>query len=91
MDPSSFLNNPMLNGISPEKLQFLMEMASKDNGTTPKDMADSIMSASGNAKEKGLNFNSAESDLIIEVLKQNMNEKERKKADLLLSFMKNRK
>ena len=91
MDPSLLLNNPQLSNISPEKLQFLMEMANQEKGTSPKDIASALMSASADAQKKGVGFDNTETDLIVEVLKQNMSEAERKKADMILAMMKNRK
>ncbi len=91
MDPSVLLNNPQLKNISPEKLQFLMEMAGQEKGSTPKDMAAALMAASAATKKKGVGFESSETDLIVEVLKQNMSESDRKKADMILSMMKGRK
>ena len=91
MDPSILLNNPHLKNISPEKLQFLMELAGQDQGASPKDMASNLMAASAAAQKKGVGFEASEMDLIVEVLKQNMSEGDRKKADLILSMMKGRK
>lgn len=90
MNPQDLLNNPQLQNISPEKLQILMELAqnSSQNTSTPKDMAESLKNASESAKQQGLNFSSAERDMIIEVLKQNMPQQEQKKVDLLLQMMK---
>lgn len=91
MDPSLLLNNPQLNNISPEKLQFLMEMANQQKGSNPKDMASALMSASSAAQKSGVGFDSTETDLIVEVLKQNMSDNDKKKADMILSMMKSRK
>lgn len=85
-----FNNNPKLNNISPEKLQFLMEMANQPHGGTPKDMMSALMSASSTAKDKGVKFDSSETDLIVEVLKQNMSDSEKSKADMILNMMKKR-
>lgn len=92
MDPSLLLNNPMLNNISPEKLQFLMELANQNQASTPKDMMSALTAASSAAQNKGVSFDNSEADLIVEVLKMSMPEGERRKADLILSMMKkNRK
>lgn len=91
MDPSFLLNNPQLNNISPEKLQFLMELANQEKGSSPKDMASALMSASATAKSKGVGFDSSEMDLIVEVLKQNMSDEEKKKADMILNVLKMKK
>lgn len=80
--------NPALNDISPEKLQFLMDFAS--NNTDAKDaksMASTVMNAANNAKQNGMTFSNTETTLLIELLKQNMSEAERVKADKLLQMM----
>lgn len=91
MDPSILLNNPQLNNISPEKLKFLMELAGQEKGSNPRDMAAALMAASAAAQQKGFGFDNAEMDLIVEVLKQNMPESDRKKADMILNMMRSRK
>lgn len=91
MNPQDFLNNPQLQNISPEKLQLLMNLAQNNSANTsnPKDMAESIKNASETVKKEGVNFSSAERDMIIEVLKQSMPPQEQKKIDLLMQMMKN--
>ena len=64
--------NPALNDISPEKLQFLMDFAS--NNADTKDA-------------KCMTFSNTETTLLIELLKQNMSEAERVKADKMLQMM----
>ncbi|MFG6383912.1 MAG: hypothetical protein K1V96_06625 [Lachnospiraceae bacterium] len=89
MNQQDLLNNPQLQNISPEKLQFLMELAKNNSSTsTPQDMAQSLKNASESVKKEGMNFSSAERDLIIEVLKQSMPPQEQKKVDLLMQMMK---
>lgn len=90
MNPQDLLNNPQLANISPEKLQFFMELAknSSPNGSNPKEMAESLKNASTQAKNQGMDFSSNERDLIIEVLKQSMPPQEQKKVDLLMQMMK---
>lgn len=92
MNPQDLLNNPQLRqGVSPEKLQLLMELANSNspNTSTPQAMAESLKTASESAKNKGMDFSSTERDLIIEVLKQGMPPQEQKKVDLLMQMMKN--
>ena len=91
MDPSFLLNNPQLSNISPDKLKFLTELANQSHGSSPQDMAASLMAASSAAQNRGVNFEASEMNLIVEVLKQNMSESDRKKADMILGMMKNRK
>jgi hypothetical protein len=80
--------NPALNDISPEKLQFLMDFASNNADTKDaKSMASTVMNAANNAKQNGMTFSNTETTLLIELLKQNMSEAERVKADKLLQMM----
>ena len=89
MNQQKLLNNPQLQNISPEKLQLLMELAknSAPNGSSPKEMAESLKNASDNAREQGMDFSQNERDLIIEVLKQSMPPEEQKKVNLLMQMM----
>ena len=43
------------------------------------------------AKKEGIEFSENERDMMINILKQNMSEEERKKTDMILSLMKNMK
>jgi hypothetical protein len=80
--------NPALNDISPEKLQFLMDFASNNADTKDaKSMASTVMNAANNAKQNGMTFSNTETTLLIELLKQNMSEAERVKADKMLQIM----
>lgn len=90
MDPQDLLNNPELQDISPEKLEFLMKLAqsTSPSASTPKDMASSLKNASERANKEGMDFSSGERDLIIEVLKQNLPPQERQKVELMMQMMK---
>ena len=80
--------NPALNDISPEKLQFLMDFASNNADTKDaKSIASTVMNAANNAKQNGMTFSNTETTLLIELLKQNMSEAERVKADKMLQMM----
>ncbi len=88
MDQSFFQNNPLFQDISPEKLQFLMNFANANKPTNTKDMAPFLMSAMQDAKQEGVSFSPDETDLIIEVLKQNMSPEEQRRADMIVALMK---
>ena len=90
MDFSNFTSPPQFQSISPEKLEFLKEMAKGEQGKTPNELFSSLSGISSAAQKKGISFDSGETSLIIEVLKQNMSEAERKKTDMILSFIKNK-
>lgn len=91
MNPQDLLNNPQLQNISPEKLQFLMSLAqsTSPSGSNPQNMAASLKNTSERASKEGMDFSSGERDLIIEVLKQNLPPQEQQKVDLMMQLMKN--
>lgn len=84
-------NNPLLNGMSPEKLQFLMNFASSPKPSSMKDMMPFLLMSMNTAKSNNIQFSDPETDLLVTILKQNMSPEEAAKADKILQFMKNRK
>lgn len=91
MDFDFFKNNENLGDISPEKIHFLMQFAAQNKSGNAKEMSNMIMGAVNAAKEEGIQFTPNETDMIIEILKQNMTPEEQRKADQLLLLMRNLK
>ncbi len=87
MEQDFFKNNEKFSGISPEKLEFLMKFASQNKSGNAKEMSNMILGAVNNAKQEGISFTPNETDLIIEILKQNMSPEEQRKADQILMLM----
>ena len=88
MDPTLLLKNPALTNISPDKLQFLLDFAQNNQSKNPKEMIPIFMAASKAAQSNGIQFDSQETSLILEIMKQNMSEEEKKKADLIINIFK---
>lgn len=88
---NDFWNNPMLKSMSPEKLQFLMNFASKDKPTEMKDMMPFLLSTMNTAKSKDIQFTDPETELLVSLLKQNMTEEESAKADKIIRLIRERK
>lgn len=84
-------NNPLLANMSPEKLQFLMNFASSEKPTDIKEMLPFLLSVSNSAKAKDIQFTDPETELLVNILKQNMSADEAKKADKIMQLMKNRR
>lgn len=91
MDFDFFKNNEQFANISPEKLNFLMQFAAQNKSGNAKEMSNMIMGAVNNAKKEGIQFTPNETDLIIEILKQNMSPEEQRKADQILTLMRGMK
>lgn len=91
MDYDFLKNNKNFANISPEKINFLMQFAAQNKTGNAKEMSNMILGAVNNAKKEGIQFTPNETDLIIEILKQNMSPEEQRKADQILALMKNLK
>lgn len=89
MNMDFFKNNENFKNISPEKLNFLMNFAAQNKSGNAKEMSNMILGAMNNAKKEGIQFTPNETDLIIEILKQNMSPEEQRKADQILLLMRN--
>lgn len=86
-----FKNNKNFANISPEKIDFLMRFAAQNKSGNAKEMSNMILGAVNNAKQEGIQFTPNETDLIIEILKQNMSPEEQRKADQILTLMRGMK
>lgn len=91
MDFDFFKNNANFSNISPEKLDFLMKFAAQNKSGNAQEMSNMVMGAVSNAKKEGISFTPNETDLIVEILKQNMSPEEQRKADQLLMLMRTMK
>ena len=85
---NDFWNNPGLKNMSPEKLQFLMNFASKEKPTNIKDMMPFLLGTMNAAKTNNIQFTDPETEMLIALLKQNMS---KDKADKIIRLMKERK
>lgn len=91
MDYDFLSNNPLLNNMSPEKLQFIMNFASSNKPTNMKDMMPFLLSTMNTAKSKDIQFTDPETELLVNILKQNMSKEEAAKADKIMQLMKGRR
>ncbi len=91
MDNNIFQNNNAFQNLSPEKLQFLMNFANMKKPTQMQEMMPFLLSSMNQAKKENISFTPSESDLLIEMLKQNMSPEEAAKIDKVLMLMKQRR
>ena len=87
MDNNLFKNNPECNNLSPEKLAFLMNFANAKKPTQMQEMMPFLMSSMQQAKKENIQFSQSESDLLINLLKQNLSPQEAHKVDMMLRIM----
>lgn len=91
MENDFLANNPLLNNMSPEKLQFLMSFANKQKPTDIKEMMPFLLSTMNSAKANNIQFTDPETELLVTILKQNMSDEEAAKADKIMKLMKDRR
>lgn len=82
-----FLNNPMLNGMDPEKLEFIMNFARKDKPTSMKDAMPFLMANMTQARQQNINFTNPEIRLIAEILSKDLPPEEKAKVNRIMSMM----
>ena len=66
-------NNHAFDGIAPEKIKLLTDILKQSQTVSPDNMVQFLLSATADANAKGINFTDAETNLIINALKKNMN------------------
>ena len=91
MDNNIFQNNPAFHNLSPEKLAFLMNFANSKKPTQIQEMMPFLMSSMNQAKKENIQFTPSESDLLIEILKQNLSPEEAHKVDMMMRIIRPKK
>lgn len=86
-----FKNNPMLSGMPPEKLQFLMNFANAQKPKNMNEMMPFLLSAMNNAKSNNIQFTGPETELLFNILKSNMSPEEARKADKIIQLVNSRR
>ena len=81
MSNNKWMDDPILNNISTEKLEALTKIIEGAKGMDPKKMFVFFLTESNNARKNGVNFTNEETELILNVLKQNMTAEEIKRID----------
>ena len=62
-----WMNDPRLNGVDKSKLALLQSLADQGGQKNPSELIPFLMAAASQGKSQGVNFNSAEMELIKEV------------------------
>lgn len=76
-------NNPALKDISPEKLELLISLVSKAETLKQNELMPFFLSVTKEATSKGITFNDAETEIILNVLKKRMSPSDIKKIDMI--------
>lgn len=88
MSNNKWMEDPVLEGISPEKLKILTEIVENADGKEPNELIAYFLKSTSAAAKKGIYFNNDETELIVNVLKQGMNEEEIKRIETVRKLAK---
>lgn len=88
MNPDDVLfQNPVFQGMDPEKLQFILSFAQKDKPKNMKEAMPFLLANMNIAKKKNLNFSAPEVQLIAEILSWDLPDAEKERVRKMLSVM----
>lgn len=80
-------NNPLLKGMDPQKLQFIMNFANKDKPANMKDAMPFLLANMNHAKRQNIHFSNPEIQLIAEILSKDLPPSEKAKVNRIMSMM----
>ena len=83
MSNNKWMDDPVLEGISNEKLEMLTKIIEGAKGMEPKQMLTYFIKETNQASHNGINFTDKETDAILEVLKADMSPEEIKRIDTI--------
>lgn len=81
MPNNKWMDDPVLDGISPEKLKILTQIVENADGKSARELLTYFIQSTNAAAKEGIYFNNDETELILNVLKQGMTEEEIKRID----------
>lgn len=81
MNNDNWMNDPVLSGISNEKLKILTDIVENTGEMDAKQMIPYFIKASNEATKQGASFTDDETNLILNVLKSKMSPKEQQRVE----------
>ncbi len=86
MADKEWMNNPALENIDPEKLKLLTEMVEQAESKNKDELLSFFLAINSKAASQGINFNDAETEIILDVLKKKMSPQDIKKIETIRSI-----
>lgn len=80
-------NHPLLNGMDPTKLEFILNFAQKDKPANMKDAMPFLLANMNLAKKQNIQFSNPEIQLIAEILTKDLPQHEKDKVNRIMSMM----
>lgn len=79
-------NNPLLNGMDSEKLEFIMNFASKEKPKNIRDAMPFLIANMNIAKKENIQFSNSEIRLIADILCKDLSPNEKEKVQRIMSM-----
>ena len=86
MNEQDLFSTPEFNRLHPVKQQIIREVVKNNQHTSPEAMLPKILSINKELTKRNLNFTKEESNLLINIMKENMTPAERQKEERQKGF-----
>lgn len=80
---NQWMDDPILSGISNEKMDILTKIIQNSEGMKPQQMLTYFIRESGRASQDGINFTDQETDAILKVLTADMSAADKKRVETI--------
>jgi hypothetical protein len=87
MDFSDFTSTKEFQNLHPLKQQLIIELVQSSKNTPLEKMLPKIMSINQGLNKRNMSFTKEESQLLINILKENMTPDQRQKVDMLMKLL----
>lgn len=87
----SIKNNPEFSSINPKKLELIEDFVKQNEGKKVQELIPQFIALKSKMIQKGLSFTPAESELMMNVLKQSMTPDEQKRVEQMHNMVHNKK
>lgn len=85
----NLMNRDQLRNISPAKLRILLDLMEESKGKGPEALMPMLMQVNQKMQRQGIQFTPEESQLMLDMLKQDMSPAEVKKVEMMQSILAN--
>ena len=83
---SNWMHDQTLSGIDPRKLEQLSALAQQGKGLGQKELLPFLLAAASKSEKQHINFSSAETQMILSVLKKNKSPEEQSRIDRVVQL-----
>lgn len=85
--PTSFDNNPKLQGVDPVKLKVIMEIKEQSRHKSMEELLPEIMKINQELNRRNMNFTKTETALLMDAIEESLSPAEKQKFNMLKGFM----